>query len=118
MGMFALGELVEVMTSSALITTIFLGGWQFPFLKLDGFHFELFGLAKPIAVSHLTVVIVSALTFVVKVAILALLLMLIRWTLPRFRYDQIMKLGWRFLLPASLVNILLTGVVLLFVNGR
>jgi NADH-quinone oxidoreductase subunit H len=118
MGMFALGELVEVMTSSALITTIFLGGWQFPFLKLDGFHFELFGIAKPIYMSHLAVVIISALSFVAKVAILVLLQMQIRWTLPRFRYDQIMKLGWRILLPASLINILLTGVVLLFVNGR
>ncbi len=114
MGMFALGELVEVMTSSALIATIFLGGWQFPFLKLDGFHFEMFGVAKPIVLSHLAVVIISALTFVLKVALLALLQMQIRWTLPRFRYDQTMKLGWRILLPASLINIVLTGVVLLF----
>jgi NADH-quinone oxidoreductase subunit H len=118
MGMFALGELVEVMTSSALIATIFLGGWQFPFLKLDGFHFELFGIAKPIHLSHLTVVIVSAVTFALKVAILALLQMQIRWTLPRFRYDQIMKLGWRILLPLSLMNIMLTGIVLLFINSR
>lgn len=118
MGMFALGELVEVMTSSALITTIFLGGWQFPFLKLDGFHLEMFGIAKPIFMSHIAVVIISALSFLVKVGLLVLLQMQIRWTLPRFRYDQIMKLGWRFLLPASLINILLTGVVLLFVNGR
>lgn len=114
MGMFALGELVEVMTSSALIATIFLGGWQFPFLKLDGFHFEMFGIAKPIVLSHIAVVIISALTFIVKVALLALLQMQIRWTLPRFRYDQTMKLGWRILLPLSLINILLTGVVLLF----
>ncbi|MDP3275367.1 MAG: NADH-quinone oxidoreductase subunit H [Deltaproteobacteria bacterium] len=117
MGMFALGELVEVMTSSALLTTIFLGGWQFPFLKLDGFHLEMFGVAKPILMSHLTVVVISAITFALKVAILALLQMQIRWTLPRFRYDQIMKLGWRILLPLSLGNILVTGIVLLFING-
>ena len=116
--MFAVSELVEVMTSSALITTIFLGGWQFPFLKLDGFHLEMFGIAKPLEVSHLAVVVISAITFALKVGILVLLQMQIRWTLPRFRYDQIMKLGWRFLLPASLLNILLTGVVLLFINGR
>ena len=61
-----------------------------------------------------SMVIISALTFVLKVALLALLQMQIRWTLPRFRYDQTMKLGWRILLPASLINIVLTGVVLLF----
>jgi NADH-quinone oxidoreductase subunit H len=116
MGMFALGELVEVMTSSALITTIFLGGWQFPFVQQSGFHFDYFGLSVHWYWSHLTVVIVGALTFVVKVVALALLQMQIRWTLPRFRYDQIMKLGWQFLLPLALFNIFATGVVLLFVN--
>ena len=44
--------------------------------------------------------------------------MTIRWTLPRFRYDQIMKLGWQLLLPASLLNIFVTGIVLLFVNNQ
>jgi NADH-quinone oxidoreductase subunit H len=116
MGMFALGELVEVVTSSALLTTIFLGGWQLPFVQATGFHFDYFGANIHWYWSHLAVVIVSAITFVVKVLLLVLLQMQIRWTLPRFRYDQIMKLGWQLLLPLSLANIFITGVALLFVN--
>lgn len=114
MGMFALGELVEVMTSSAVITTVFLGGWQPPFVQNDGFHFTYFGFNVHLYWSHLTVVILGAVTFFVKVVLLALLQMQIRWTLPRFRYDQIMKLGWNYLLPLSLANLFITGTVLLF----
>ena len=116
MGMFALGELVEVVTSSAVLVTIFLGGWQFPFVQNSGFHFSYFGLELHWAWTHLTVVVVSALAFILKVFAIVLLQMQIRWTLPRFRYDQIMRLGWRVLLPASLANIFVTGVILLFVN--
>lgn len=118
MGMFALGELVEVMTSSALLTTVFLGGWQFPFVQQTGFHFTYFGANIHWYWSHLAVVIVGAITFFVKMFTIVILQMQIRWTLPRFRYDQIMKLGWLVLLPLSLLNIFITGVVLLFLNGR
>jgi NADH-quinone oxidoreductase subunit H len=55
---------------------------------------------------------------VLKVAIVVFMQMTIRWTLPRFRYDQIMKLGWTVLLPLSLLNIFVTGVALLFLNTR
>ena len=116
MGMFALGELVEVVTSSAVLVTIFLGGWQFPFVNLTGFHFHYVGIDIDWNWAHWAVVVVSAVTFIVKVLSLAFLQMQVRWTLPRFRYDQIMKLGWRILLPVSLLNIFVTGVVLLFVN--
>ena len=116
MGMFALGELVEVMTSSALLVTIFLGGYQFPFVNETGFHFHYVGLDIDWYWAHLAVVLVDAFTFVLKVAILVFLQMTIRWTLPRFRYDQIMKLGWTVLLPLSLANIFVTGVALLFLN--
>jgi len=115
MGMFALGELVEVTTSSALLATIFLGGWQFPFLQMDGFRFGYLGMTLSLPMTHLAVVLVGALTFLLKVLGLVFLQMQIRWTLPRFRYDQIMKLGWRILLPASLINIFVTGVVMLFI---
>ena len=118
MGMFALGELVEVMTSSALLVTLFLGGYQFPFVNETGFHFHYAGIDIDWLWAHLVVVIVGAITFVLKVAIVVFLQMTIRWTLPRFRYDQIMKLGWTVLLPASLLNIFVTGVVLLFLNSR
>jgi NADH-quinone oxidoreductase subunit H len=116
MGMFALGELVEVVTSSALLVTIFFGGWQVPFVQSSGFHFDYFGANIHWYWSHLAVVIVSALMFPLKVLLLVLLQMQIRWTLPRFRFDQIMKLGWTVLLPASLLNIFATGVVLLLID--
>jgi NADH-quinone oxidoreductase subunit H len=118
MGMFALGELVEVMTSSALLVTIFLGGYQFPFINESGFHFHYAGINADWYIPHLAVVIIGAITFVLKVAIVVFMQMTIRWTLPRFRYDQIMKLGWTVLLPLSLLNIFVTGVALLFLNTR
>lgn len=116
-GMFASGELVEVCTSSALLVTIFLGGWQFPFVQLTGFEFHALGIDLSWHWAHFIVVIVGVLTFVLKCAGLIFMQLQIRWTLPRFRYDQIMKLGWRMLLPAALVNVLATGMVLLFLNG-
>ncbi|MEI8254473.1 MAG: complex I subunit 1 family protein [Deltaproteobacteria bacterium] len=116
MGMFAVGELIEVMTSSALLVTLFLGGYQFPFVNESGFHFNYVGIELNWLWPHLAVVIVGALTFIIKVSVLIFIQMTIRWTLPRFRYDQIMKLGWTVLLPLSLANILVTGVALLFLN--
>jgi len=115
--MFASGELVEVCTSSALLTTIFLGGWQFPFVQLTGFEFHYFGLDVSWHWAHFIVVAVSILAFCLKCLVLIFMQLQIRWTLPRFRYDQIMKLGWRILLPAALVNVLVTGVALIFLNN-
>lgn len=114
-GMFASGELVEVCTSSAILTAVFLGGWHMPFMTLQGIDLTPLG-GKLIALPHLVVVLVGILNFVLKCVVLIFLQLQIRWTLPRFRYDQIMKLGWRMLLPAALVNVLATGVALLFLN--
>ncbi len=116
-GMFASGELVEVCTSSALLTTVFLGGWQFPFVQNTGLEFHYFGIDISWHWAHFVVVLVGLLTFTLKVLFLVFMQLQIRWTLPRFRYDQIMMLGWRILLPAALVNVLLTGTALLFING-
>jgi len=62
---------------------------------------------------HLVIVIVGALGFVLKTLTLCWLQLMIRWTLPRFRYDQLMRLGWRKLLPASLGNVLATGLIVM-----
>lgn len=115
--MFASGELVEVCTSSAVLTTVFLGGWQFPFVQNTGLEFHYFGINISWHWAHFIVVLVGIITFAVKVLALVFMQLQIRWTLPRFRYDQIMMLGWRILLPAALVNVLLTGTALLFING-
>jgi NADH-quinone oxidoreductase subunit H len=111
-GMFYLAEYMEVVTSSMLIVTIFLGGWQLPFFHRDGLTIEL-GTTKFFHASfpHIWMTIIGALAFFTKVILMCWMQAFVRWSLPRFRYDQLMKLGWKILLPASLVNILVTGVL-------
>jgi NADH-quinone oxidoreductase subunit H len=115
--MFYTGEYIEMITSSAVLVSIFLGGWNLPFLHRDGLSVELGGavlFAQPL--SHLAVTALQVLTFFVKLTLLTFWQIFIRWTLPRFRYDQIMAFGWKFLLPASLANLVLTGVGILLLD--
>lgn len=111
-GMFYFAEYMEVVTSSMLIVTIFLGGWQLPFLHRDGLHIA-FGETVVLAtrLPHIWVVIFGVVAFFAKTLFLCWIQAFVRWSLPRFRYDQLMKLGWTVLLPASLVNIFATGIV-------
>jgi NADH-quinone oxidoreductase subunit H len=96
----ALVEFVEIILIGCVGATLFLGGWNIP-----GVHGDTPGL-----------VMLQIGAFVVKVIFLILVQMTIRWTLPRFRYDQVMRLGWRIMLPAALLNLLVTGVVLAFID--
>ena len=109
-GLFFLTDFVEIVLVSALTTALFFGGWQVPYLALDGFHFP-WGTSMP--VSHLAYVGLGLLSFTFKVMFFIWFFMLIRWTLPRFRYDQLMHLGWKVLFPLSLANIAVTGVMVL-----
>jgi len=95
-GTFFLAEYANMITSSAIIVTLFLGGWQFPYL-------DTFGLPA------LLVSTLQVLTFVVKVGAVIIFYMWIRWTIPRFRYDQLMNLGWKVMLPLALLNVVITG---------
>ncbi len=116
--MFFFSEYIAVVSASALMTALFLGGWSVPFLDRDGFHVVLGdNVIWEVALSHGSVIVLGVLAFVLKVFFLCWLQITIRWTLPRFRYDQLMQLGWRKLLPASLINILATGLVILLVQG-
>jgi NADH-quinone oxidoreductase subunit H len=108
-GMFFMADLVETVLVSALMTTLFFGGWQVVYLFPDGFHFP---WGWHIALPHLAVAGLGVTAFFIKVGFFIWLLMTVRWTLPRFRYDQLMRLGWKILLPASLVNIAVTAIVL------
>jgi NADH-quinone oxidoreductase subunit H len=108
-GMFFMGEFVEVITSSALIIALFLGGYDLPFLEDYGFDF----FSHIIPVPHVGVIGLQVLTFIVKLIMIIWLQLMIRWSLPRFRYDQIMQLCWKLLLPLSLLNILATGAGIL-----
>ena len=108
-GMFFLTDFIETVMVACLATTLFLGGWQIPYLFPEGFHFP-WGTA--IAVSQLTYVVLGVVSFTVKVVAFCWFFMAIRWTLPRFRYDQLMHLGWKILFPISVANVLVTGLVL------
>jgi NADH-quinone oxidoreductase subunit H len=116
--MFQISEYIAVASASAVMAAIFLGGWDLPFLYPDGLHIhigktELFSSLLP----HPLVVLLGFVGFVLKVVFFCWLQLTIRWTLPRFRYDQVMKLGWRVLLPLSLGNILVTGFVVLVIQS-
>jgi NADH-quinone oxidoreductase subunit H len=116
-GMFYFAEYAEVVTGSMLLVTIFLGGWALPFLHRDGITIE-FGNLRLVhsLVPHFWMAIVGVLAFFGKVIAVCWMQCFVRWTLPRFRYDQLMRLGWKVLLPASLGNIFVTGVVWLAID--
>jgi NADH-quinone oxidoreductase subunit H len=102
-GTFFLAEYANMITSSALIVTLFFGGWQVPFLAQSG-------------LPSTAVSLIQVAAFVLKVGLMLVFYMWIRWTIPRFRYDQLMNLGWKVMLPLSLLNIAITGTWLLFLR--
>ncbi len=91
-GMFLMTDFVESIVISGIIVAVFLGGWQIPYAHLTG----VLGGVLMVA------------SFSVKVLFILLLLMQIRWTLPRFRFDQVLDLGWKNILPLCLLNFILT----------
>ncbi len=116
--MFMFSEYIAMVSAAAVMAAIFLGGWDVPFLARDGIHVAIgqtellrYELAHPI------VVLLGFVAFIFKVVFMCWLQLSIRWTLPRFRYDQVMRLGWRVLLPLSLGNILVTGLIILMIQG-
>jgi len=109
-GLFMMADFLETVVVAGLATALFLGGWQVPYLQATGFVFP---WGASVAVPHLAVVGLQVGSFLFKVTVLIFFLMLIRWTLPRFRYDQAMRLGWLGLFPLSILNIVLTAIVLL-----
>jgi NADH-quinone oxidoreductase subunit H len=113
-GMFFLADFLETILVACLATTLFFGGWQVPYLMPDGFHFP-WGTMLP--VSQWIYVLLGVASFSIKVVVFCLVFMQIRWTLPRFRYDQLMRLGWLGLFPIAVVNVLVTALVLAFLDG-
>jgi NADH-quinone oxidoreductase subunit H len=110
-GMFYLADFLETIMVACLATTLFFGGWQVPYLMPDGFHFP-WGATLPM--SQWAYVLIGVGSFSIKVLIFCWLFMQLRWTLPRFRYDQLMRLGWLGLFPISVANVLATASVLTF----
>jgi NADH-quinone oxidoreductase subunit H len=112
-GAFFMTDFVETILVAALLATLFFGGWQVPYLQADGFHYP---WGSVMALSSWAVTILQVSAFAFKVVFFCWFLLLIRWTLPRFRYDQLMHLGWKILLPLSILNILITGIVLVLLR--
>src|SRR2546429_526194 len=99
-GLFFLGEYIAMITGSAIIVTLFLGGWHFPWVP-DGSRGWGWGL-------------LNIFIFFSKIAALLFFFIWVRWTLPRFRYDQLMRLGWGFFFEIALVNIFLMAIILAY----
>ena len=103
--LFFMAEYAAMVVVSAVAVTLFLGGWYFPgVLRLAGGYNNLY-------------VFLSLVVFVVKMAVLLYLYFWLRWTFPRYRYDQLMDLGWKWLIPASIFNIVWTGLTVFAVQA-
>ncbi len=115
-GLFFMAEFIEVVVIAGLMTALFLGGWSIPYLSQATI---IGGVAPAFGVGFATglCLVLHVLTFFLKVIVMIWLQMQIRWTLPRPRYDQVMDLCWKTMLPLSLANVMVTGAVLLWVRG-
>ncbi len=101
--MFFLGEYCNMLTAACMITLLFLGGWNVPFLT-------------SLHLASRTTELIQLGGFAFKVGFLMFFFVWVRWTLPRFRYDQLMRLGWKKLIPLALANIIITAVVMAIVK--
>jgi NADH-quinone oxidoreductase subunit H len=100
LGFYLFAEYINMFVSSAVMATLFLGGYHFPFIDKLGLSQNAFAF-------------VSFLVLFTKISFFGFLYMWVRWTLPRFRYDQLMRLGWKGLIPLAILNVIITGVVIL-----
>ena len=106
--LFFLGEYAAMITGSAVIVTLFFGAWHIPFLPTTIHNpFSFFGIV--LGLLHIA-------AFFLKVALLLFFFIWVRWTLPRFRYDQLMRLGWYFFIEIALVNVFIVALILPFMR--
>ncbi len=103
LGFYLFAEYINMFISSAVMATLFFGGYDVPFLDESK-------LAPNLAA------IIGLIAFMIKIVFFIFLFMWVRWTIPRFRYDQLMNLGWKKMLPLALVNMLITAAVILWLN--
>lgn len=107
LGFFLFAEYINMIISSAVMATLFFGGYDIPFLNEAE-------LSKSWGTNIVTLMGTGML--LLKIVFFLFLFMWVRWTIPRFRYDQLMDLGWKKLIPLALVNMLVTGAVILWMN--
>jgi NADH-quinone oxidoreductase subunit H len=108
MGLFMFAEFIEIAIVGALFTTLFLGGYNLPYMNDGGFLFA----GGAIGLPHWLVVPTQLGVFLVKVLLVCSFQILVRWSLPRFRYDQLLSFAWKFMFPLALANLGVTVVVL------
>ena len=115
LGLFMFSEFIQIAIVAALFATLFLGGFNLPWMTDAGFAFP---WGQEVALSQAVRVPLQLVTFLAKVALLCVIQIQIRWTLPRFRYDQMLGLSWKLLLPASLANLVVTVLVTWWQGGQ
>src|SRR3990170_2300782 len=101
LGFYLFAEYINMFVSSAVMATLYFGGYNFPFMN-------------DLGLSHNAVSIIGAIVMFSKVTFFIFFFMWIRWTVPRFRYDQLMNLGWKVLIPLAVINIFITGLFGIF----
>ena len=105
LGFFLFAEYVNMFISSAMITCLYFGGYNFPGME-----------AVQGSVGDIWFVLICVAVMFAKVLFFVFFFMWIRWTIPRFRFDQLLNLGWKVLLPLSILNVLITGAVIIDQN--
>ena len=115
-GLFYMSEFIEVVVIAGLVATLFLGGWAIPWLSTDAIIGSVAGVFGTGFATGLCMLL-HFLCFMAKVVVMIWLQMALRWTLPRFRYDQVMDLCWKILLPLSIANIFVTALVMLAIGA-
>lgn len=100
LGLYMFSEYINMFVSSALMSALYFGGYNFPFMN-------------DLGLSQNWITIIGVIVFFLKIFAFIFFFMWIRWTLPRFRYDQLMNLGWKILIPLAIANIVLTGIITL-----
>ncbi|MDD5198439.1 MAG: NADH-quinone oxidoreductase subunit H [Terrimicrobiaceae bacterium] len=114
--LFFLGEYAAMIAGSGVIVTLFFGGWSLPFIP-DGSSHWLFGLTNiPDWLPGVVWGFVNINVFFAKVSLFIFFFIWVRWTVPRFRYDQLMKLGWIYFFEIALANIFLAALVLVYIK--
>ncbi len=103
LGFYLFAEYINMFISSVVMSTLYFGGYDIPFLDES---------TLPVNVAG----VLGFLALMVKAILFILFFMWVRWTIPRFRYDQLMRLGWKTLIPLALINMMVTAVVILWLN--
>jgi NADH-quinone oxidoreductase subunit H len=104
--LFFLGEYAAMIVGSAVIVTLFFGAWHVPFLPTT--------ISEPFSFWGIVLGLIHITAFFAKVAVLLFFFIWVRWTLPRFRYDQLMRLGWYFFIEIALINVFIVAIILAF----